>query len=59
MCRPPVSVPVRFQNVAAADQNRDYLIKYTERIGAMFGISDVFAASYSAAVVITPTRLWA
>ena len=46
-------------DVPPADQNRQYVAKYTERIGAIFGTADRFAALFSAAVVITPTRLWA
>ena len=42
-----------------ANQNRQYVVKYTERIGAMFGTVDEFAALFSTALVITPTRVWA
>jgi PPOX class probable F420-dependent enzyme len=42
-----------------ADQNPRYLDKYIERIGALFGSADKFAALFSAAVIITPTRIWA
>lgn len=40
-----------------ADKNPGYLAKYTERIGALFGTPEQFAAQYSQAVVITPTKL--
>lgn len=41
-----------------ADECRDYVVKYKERIGAMFGTADRFAAAFSVPVLITPTRLW-
>jgi PPOX class probable F420-dependent enzyme len=40
-----------------ADQEFAYLAKYTERIGAMFGTPERFAELFSAALIITPTRL--
>ena len=43
----------------AADKNPAYLAKYTERIGAMFGTPEQFAAQFSTAVVITPTKVHA
>jgi PPOX class probable F420-dependent enzyme len=46
-------------DVPPADQNPEYVLKYTERIAAIFGTADRFAALYSAPLVITPTRLWA
>jgi len=42
---------------SAADQQPAYLAKYTERIGALFGTPERFAELFSAALVITPTRL--
>lgn len=55
---------VRLQGVATAaddqlpaDQNPAYLAKYTERIAALFDTPEQFAAEYSTAVIITPTRL--
>lgn len=55
---------VRLEGVAAvsadqppANENPAYLAKYTERIGAMFGTPEKFAEMFSAAVVITPTKL--
>jgi PPOX class probable F420-dependent enzyme len=47
------------EDIPAADLNRPFVAKYTERIGAIFGTADRFAALFSAAVLITPTRLWA
>jgi hypothetical protein len=35
-----------------------YVVKYTERIGAMFGAADKVAALFSTALLITP-RIWA
>ena len=49
----------RADDVPTADQHPQYIVKYTERIGAIFGTAANFAAQYSVAVVITPTRLWA
>jgi PPOX class probable F420-dependent enzyme len=45
--------------VPPADQNRQYVAKYIERIGAIFGTAAKFAELYSVPVVITPTRFWA
>ncbi|HEX3813457.1 MAG TPA: TIGR03667 family PPOX class F420-dependent oxidoreductase [Mycobacteriales bacterium] len=47
------------RDIPPADQNPQYVAKYTERIGAIFGTADRFAAMFSSAVLITPTRLWA
>jgi PPOX class probable F420-dependent enzyme len=44
---------------ARADQVPEYAAKYTERIGAIFGTVEKFAAAFSEAIVITPTRLHA
>jgi PPOX class probable F420-dependent enzyme len=41
----------------SADKNDAYLAKYTERIAAMFGTPERFAAQFSTAVIITPTKL--
>jgi PPOX class probable F420-dependent enzyme len=45
--------------IVPAHQNRQYVAKYMERIGAIFGTAEKFAELYSVPVVITPTRLWA
>jgi PPOX class probable F420-dependent enzyme len=42
-----------------ADEVAEYAAKYTERIGAVFGTVERFAALFSEAIVITPTRLHA
>jgi PPOX class probable F420-dependent enzyme len=46
------------ENIPPADQNQQYIVKYAERIGAMFGTADRFSALFSTAVLITPTRIW-
>lgn len=57
---------VRVEGIAApsndevpADQQRAYVAKYTERIGALFETPERFAAQFSSAIVITPTKLHA
>jgi PPOX class probable F420-dependent enzyme len=47
------------EDIPPADRNRQYVAKYTERIGALFGTADKFAELFSTALLITPTRLWA
>jgi PPOX class probable F420-dependent enzyme len=47
------------EDVPLADQNQEYVTKYIERIGALFGTADKFAELFSASVLITPTRIWA
>jgi PPOX class probable F420-dependent enzyme len=42
-----------------ADQNPDYVAKYMERIGAMFGTVDRFSELFSVPLILTPTRVWA
>ena len=42
-----------------ADQVPEYVVKYDERIGAIFGTPTQFAALYSEALIITPHRLHA
>ena len=42
-----------------ADQIPEYVAKYTERIGAIFGTATRFAEQYSEALIITPQRLHA
>jgi PPOX class probable F420-dependent enzyme len=41
----------------AADQVPEYVVKYTERIGALFGTASEFAAQFSNALIVTPHRL--
>lgn len=55
---------VRLEGVAAlsddqtpADKQPAYLAKYTERIAALFGTPQAFAAQHSTAVAITPRKL--
>jgi PPOX class probable F420-dependent enzyme len=43
----------------AAHQVPEYVVKYAERIGALFGTPSQFAALYSEALIITPRRLYA
>ena len=50
-----IAVPVDDQ--PTADRHPAYLAKYTERIAAMFGTPEQFAAQFSTAVIITPTKL--
>jgi PPOX class probable F420-dependent enzyme len=42
-----------------ADQVPEYAAKYAERIGAIFGTVERFAAAFSEPIVITPRRLHA
>jgi hypothetical protein len=42
-----------------ADQVPDYVAKYTERIGAIFGTVERFAELFGEAIVITPRKLHA
>ena len=42
-----------------ADQVPEYVVKYTERIGALFGTPSEFATLYSEPLIITPRRLYA
>ena len=44
---------------APADEVPEYVAKYTERIGAIFGTAERFAGALSEAILITPTRLHA
>src|SRR3984957_1040915 len=43
----------------AADQVPEYVVKYAERIGAMFGTAARFAELFPEALIITPRRLHA
>ena len=40
-----------------ANEHPAYLVKYTERLGAMFGTPEQFAMLFSAALIITPAKL--
>ena len=42
-----------------ADQVPEYVVKYAERIGTIFGAPSRFAALYPEALIITPRRLHA
>ena len=42
-----------------ADRVPEYVAKYVERIGAIFGTPERFAEAFSEAIVITPSRLHA
>jgi PPOX class probable F420-dependent enzyme len=44
-------------DVVAADRNQPYLAKYIERIGALFGTPQEFAAIFKVPLIITPRRL--
>ncbi len=50
---------IHVQDHPRADEVADYAAKYTERIGAIFGTVEQFAASFSEAIVVTPYRLHA
>jgi PPOX class probable F420-dependent enzyme len=57
---------IRFEGTAEhvhghprADEIPEYVSKYTERIGAIFGTAERFGQLFSEAIVITPTRLHA
>lgn len=50
---------VRAADQPPADRVPEYAAKYTERIGAIFGTVERFAAEFSEAIVITPRRLHA
>jgi len=54
-----VGTAARVTGHPPADQVPAYAAKYTERIGAIFGNVERFAALYPEAIVITPTRLYA
>ena len=50
---------VRARDQPPADHVPEYVAKYTERIGAIFGTAEQFAEAFSEAIVITPRRLHA
>jgi PPOX class probable F420-dependent enzyme len=41
----------------SAAENPEYLVKYLERIGALFGSPEDFAGQYSVPVLITPSKV--
>jgi PPOX class probable F420-dependent enzyme len=47
----------RGPDMPAANEEPAYLAKYIERMAALFGTPDQFAALFSAALIITPARL--
>jgi len=47
----------RARDQPPANEHPAYLAKYTERMAAMFGAPERFATLFSAAVIITPTRV--
>ena len=50
---------VRATDQPLADRVPEYVAKYVERIGAIFGTPERFAEAFSEAIVITPSRLHA
>jgi PPOX class probable F420-dependent enzyme len=50
---------VRATDHPPADRVPDYVAKYVERIGAIFGTPEQFAEAFPEAIVITPSRLHA
>jgi PPOX class probable F420-dependent enzyme len=50
---------VRAPDHPPADRVPEYVAKYVERIGAIFGTPERFAEAFSEAIVITPSRLHA
>jgi PPOX class probable F420-dependent enzyme len=50
---------VRAPDQQPADEVPEYVAKYTERIGAIFGTPERFAEAFTEAIVITPRRLHA
>jgi PPOX class probable F420-dependent enzyme len=45
--------------IPPAHENPEYVVKYAERIGTLFGTAHNFATAFSVPLLITPTRLWA
>jgi PPOX class probable F420-dependent enzyme len=54
-----VGTAIRATDQAPADRVPEYVAKYVERIGAIFGTPERFAEAFSEAIVITPSRLHA
>jgi PPOX class probable F420-dependent enzyme len=52
-----VGTAVLSKNHPRADRVPEYVAKYTERIGAIFGTPERFAEAFSEAIVITPSKL--
>ena len=50
---------VRATDHPPADRVPEYVAKYVERIGAIFGTPERFAEAFSEAIVITPSKLHA
>jgi PPOX class probable F420-dependent enzyme len=50
------SARVAENEVPAANENSEYLLKYTERIGALFGTPEKFAALFTVPVLLTGTK---
>ena len=50
---------VRATDHPPADRVPEYVAKYVERIGAIFGTPERFAAAFSEAIVITPKKFHA
>ena len=50
---------VRAADQPPADRVPEYVAKYTERIGAIFGTVERFAEAFSEAIVISPRKLHA
>jgi PPOX class probable F420-dependent enzyme len=50
---------VRATNHPPADRVPEYVAKYVERIGAIFGTPERFAEAFSQAIVINPRKLHA
>lgn len=44
-------------SIPPADQNPEYIAKYAERIGALFGTAAEFAALFALPIVITHERV--
>jgi PPOX class probable F420-dependent enzyme len=45
------------EGLAPANEDPGYSLKYTERIGALFGTPEKFAGLHSVPVLITPSRI--
>jgi PPOX class probable F420-dependent enzyme len=50
---------IRATDHPPADRVPEYVAKYVERIGAIFGTPERFAEAFSEAIVITPSKLHA